>query len=226
MQVEIQDRDTKRYLQDDLITWGDANTIYATLGTPSGTSTHVVAAADHHRHHKMQITAKTFGTNGSNDPTKAIKKIESFSFDDQTPTTIDHRPVRHPASTTTFTVTGTATTTTASTRSPSASATRNNQLPADDGTASADLQHLPRTPDVVGATSATWSYEVTAAARGRLAVQRHGGRHRRPGRPAQRGPRLDRQLHAVAPTVTISQPVAMTPPSRSPTLIMAPGLAR
>ena len=34
VQVEIQDRDTRQYLQDDLTTWGAANTINVNLATP------------------------------------------------------------------------------------------------------------------------------------------------------------------------------------------------
>ena len=48
------------------------------------------------------------------------------------------------------------------------------------------------TPDVVGATSATWSYEVTLPHEGDVARQRHRHRHHRAGRPAQRDPRLAR----------------------------------
>ena len=39
VQVEIQDRNTKQYLQDDLVTWGGANNVYASLATANATST-------------------------------------------------------------------------------------------------------------------------------------------------------------------------------------------
>ena len=70
-------------------------------------------------------------------------------------------------------------------------------------------------PDVIGATSATWSYEVTLPHEGD-GEERHGDRHHRSGRPGERDPRLDRRLNAVAPTVAIEQPVPMTPPFAVP----------
>ena len=57
---------------------------------------------------RLQVMAKTYGVNGTNDATKAIKKIESFSFDDQTPTTSINGPSGSLLASTTFTMTGTA----------------------------------------------------------------------------------------------------------------------
>ena len=48
VEVEIQDRDSRRYLNDDLTTWGSttSNTINATLATPNAGFDRLVAAAD------------------------------------------------------------------------------------------------------------------------------------------------------------------------------------
>ena len=47
VQVEIVDRDSGRYLQDDLVSWGASNNVYATLGAGT-TSRRLVVAADAH----------------------------------------------------------------------------------------------------------------------------------------------------------------------------------
>jgi len=52
--------------------------------------------------------AKTFAVTGGSDATKAIKKFESFSVDDQTPTTSINGPGGSVLASTTFIATGTA----------------------------------------------------------------------------------------------------------------------
>ena len=98
VQLEVQERDTKRYLQDDLITWGNANTINVNLASPNATSTTWSLPLTIAGNHRIKLMAKTYGVNGSSDASKAIKKIETFGLADQTPDHLGQRTVRqhHP----------------------------------------------------------------------------------------------------------------------------------
>jgi trimeric autotransporter adhesin len=121
VQVEIQDRNTSRYLQDDGVSWGAVNNIYATLASPNATSTAWSLPVTITGNRELKIMAKTFAVTGGSDPTKATKKIESFGLEDATPTTSITGPSGSVLTSTTFIATGTATTT-ASTRSATGSA--------------------------------------------------------------------------------------------------------
>src|SRR4029453_17711457 len=107
VQLEIQDRNTKQYLQDNLTTWGAANTILTSLASPNAASTAWSLPVTITGNRELQLMAKTFTANSS-DATKAIKKIESFGVDDQTPTTSINGPSGSVLSSTNFIATGTA----------------------------------------------------------------------------------------------------------------------
>ena len=88
VQLEVRDRDSGRYLQDDLTTWGSSNTINVNLASPGATVTTWSLP--------LTIWRATIGsscwprrmrTNGSSDATKASKKIETFGLADQPPGT-------------------------------------------------------------------------------------------------------------------------------------------
>ena len=96
--MQIQDRDSGQYLQDNgtaFNTFGNtANSLNATLvAAPArpapGRSRPRIAT-----NRNLLVTAQAFtaATGGTGDSTKATKKFESFSTDDQTPTTTS--PVR------------------------------------------------------------------------------------------------------------------------------------
>ncbi len=108
---------------------------------------------------EMQLMAKTFAVNGTSDATKATKKFESFSFDDQTADDRDHRAERQPADqSTTFTVTGTASDDKGvNADQPTGSATTTTSTCRTDGSVSSIFNTFRGTPDVVGATCTTWS---------------------------------------------------------------------
>ena len=108
VQVEIQDRNTKQYLQDDLVTWGGVNNVYASLASANATSTAWSLPVTITGNRELQVMAKTFAVTGGSDATKAIKKFESFSIDDQTPTTSINGPGGSVLTSTTFIATGTA----------------------------------------------------------------------------------------------------------------------
>ena len=108
VQVEIQDRNTKRWLAADGVTWQtsetnalatldhaerDVHDLLADRGRSPGTSAYFVYA-------------KTFGDAPAATPSKAVKKIESFDLTDQTPTTSITGPSGSIIPTLTFTMTG------------------------------------------------------------------------------------------------------------------------
>ena len=78
-------------------------------------------------------------------------------------------------------------------------------------------------PDVIGATNATWSYEVTLPHEGvwRGSATATDTIGQADLRSAIRDWRIDSTV--VAPTVAISQPVEMTPPFAAPTVTVEPG---
>ncbi len=79
------------------------------------------------------------------------------------------------------------------------------------------------TPDVVGATSTTWSQRDHRAHGGRLEGTGQRRRHGRPVRPRHRRPVLDRQRGRRGARVSVSAPAAMVPPTAAQTLVVAPG---
>ncbi len=82
VQLEVWDRTTNQYLQDNLTTWGAANTINVNLASPGATTTNWSLPLTISGNRRIWLQAKTFATNGSSDPTKAIKKIETFGLAD------------------------------------------------------------------------------------------------------------------------------------------------
>lgn len=221
VQVEVKDRNSGQYLQDDGVTWGRSNSINAVLGAGT-TNRQWSLTATITGNRSLQIMAKTFGTNGTNDATKATKKIESFGLDDQTPATSINGPTGIQTSTS-FTLTGTATDDKGVTSLSYWFRDENNNYLQNDGTVAPVFNTFRGTPDVVGATSATWSYDVTLPHEGvwRASATATDTAGQADLRSATRDIRVD--SNAVAPTVTIAQPVAMTPPFTVPNVVVAPG---
>jgi PKD repeat protein len=221
VQVEVVDRTTGRWLQDDLTTWGASNTILATLGDPGAGLRPWSLTLNLAGTRPIQIRAKTFAVGGASDPVKALKNIETFSFDDQTPTTSITGPPS-PQSSTTFTMTGTA----ADDHGVSALTywfRSNGQYLQDDGTVSPIYNTFRGLPDVVGATSATWSYEVTLPFEGEW---RAGATAiDTAGQADLRESTRDWLVSSstVPPAVTIQQPTIMTPPASTPSVSVVPG---
>jgi hypothetical protein len=221
VQVEIRDRDTGLYLQDDRTTWGPTNDLLATLdaGTSSRPWALSVTIAGNRR---LEITARTMAANGGVDTTTALKKIESFGLDDQTPTTSISGPGRTQASTS-FTVTGTADDDHGVTALSYWFRDSQNRYLQDDGTADHVFNSFRGTPDVIGATSATWSYDVTLPHEGewRASATAIDTAGQSDLRSALRDFLVDPA--AVAPAVTIEQPAPMNPPFAAPTLRVESG---
>jgi large repetitive protein len=225
VQVEIQDRNTKQFLQDDGVTFGASNNIFATLDTGGTTTTPrtwslpvtIVGARP------LQIMAKTFGNNGSSDATKAIKKIESFSFDDQTPTTNITGPGGTVLASTTFTLTGNALDDHGVDAISFWFKDDNDNYLQDDGSAAPIYNTFRGTPDVIGALNATWSYNVTVPHEGtwRASATAIDTAGQSDLRSAVRDWLISST--ALAPTVTINAPVTMNPPFTVPAVVVTPG---
>ena len=223
VQVEIQDRNTKQYLQDDLVTWGGVNNIYASLATANATSTAWTLPVTITGNRELQVMAKTFAVTGGSDATKAIKKFESFSVDDQTPTTSISGPSGSVLASTTFIATGTASDDNGVNALTYWFRNASNQYLQEDGSVSSNFNTFRGTPDVVGATSATWQYEVTLPHEGewRMSATAIDTSGQSDLRSATRDWLITST--GVAPTVAINAPAPMTPPTAAPALTVAPG---
>jgi PKD repeat protein len=220
VQVTVQDRDTKQFLRADN-TFGTGTTnLLATLGTGTTNRTWSLPVTVT-GNHNLQIMAKAFGSN-SNDPVKAVKHIESFSFDDQTPSTSITGPSGIQTSTS-ITMTGTAQDDHGVNSLSYWFRDDQNRYLQPDGTVDDIFNTFRGTPDVVGATSATFSYDVTLPHEGvwRLSATATDTAGQADLRSGIRDITIN--SNAVAPQVTISQPVAMTPPFAVPSLTVAPG---
>ena len=225
VEVMLRERDTNQYLQDNMTLGNGTNTINANLASPGATSTAwslPLTIADNHR---ILLYSRTFGNNGTSEPTAArpLQRIETFGTSDQTPTTNVTGPSGSVIPTTTFTITGSASddfgvnSIRVSLRDP------NQRYLQNDGSASANYNTFTIQPDVVGATSATWQWEVTVPYEGvwevgAVAIDTEGQADLREGVRSWLV-----SATAVPPTVDIATPAVMIPPTAIPALTMAPG---
>jgi PKD repeat protein len=225
VQLEIMDRQSRRYLNDDLTTWGTttSNTINANLASPNGTSTTWSLPLTMTQNRELQVMARTVAVNNAQDPTKATKKFETFGLVDQTPNTTVTGPATSVVSTFTYTITGTATDDLGVNSISLTLRDQNNRYLQDDGSTSTTVNSFRITPDVVGAVSTSWSYEVTVPYEGTWQAQ---------ARAADTSGQSDLDTadrtwivteNGIAPSVSISSPAPMTPPTATQTLVVAPG---
>jgi PKD repeat protein len=224
VQVEIINRNTKQYLQDDLTTWGKSNTILATLGGTGKSSTTWSLGLTLNGNNPYQIQAKAFSPTAS-DPSKAIKKIESFGVSDFTPETAITVPATNGtvvnSSTVSFSGTGT------DDKGVNAISLwfrdSNNDYLQDDGSVAPSFNTFQIQPDIIGAPSATWSYDVTLP---------HDGTWRasataidNAGQSDLRSATRDVVVTSTGtpPSVTITSPAVVVPPVATPTVQVTPG---
>lgn len=227
VQVQIQDRDSGQFLQDNgtaFTTFGNSgNTLNATLSGSGTTRTwSVPATVTTSRNLLVSAQAFTAANGGTGDTTRATKKFESFSTEDQTPTTSITGPSGIQSSTT-FTMTGTASDDKGvNSLSYWFRDSQNRYLQAD-GSVDDIFNTFRGTPDVVGATSATWSYDVTLPHEGdwRGSATATDTTGQADLRSATRDWLVSST--AVAPSVTLEEPVEMTPPFAVPAVTVEPG---
>jgi len=223
VQVEIQDRNSKQYLQDDMVSWGPSNNIFASLASPNATSTAWSLPVTLTGNRELQVMAKTFAVTGGSDPTKAIKKFETFGLDDATPTTSINGPSGSVLTSTNFIATGTASDDNGVDALSYWFRDASNQYLQDDGSVSSNFNTFRGLPDVVGATSATWQYEVTLPHEGewRMSATAIDNAGQADLRSATRDWIISST--GVAPTVAINTPTPMTPPTAAAPYTVAPG---
>ena len=215
VQVEVQSGNA--YLQDNLTTWSNTfNTIDATLGAGGSTRPWPLAFTPATAR-EMVVRARAVSTNGQQDPTKATKKIESYSFDDRAPETSISAPGSLQTSTS-FVIRGSA--------SDDKGITAVNlyirnvdteQYLTADGSVVNSYTTFRIEPDVDNATSTTWQHEVTLPTEGNwkigaAAVDTIG---QSDSRWVTRDVTVDSS--GAPPTVTVTSPVQVTPPVVPPT---------
>ncbi len=224
VQVRIQDRDSGQYLTSANTWTGTATSVNATLGAGTTNRTWTLGNRVVTTNRDLLVTAQAFtaATGGTGDSTPATKKIESFSTEDQTPTTNISGPSGVQSSTT-FTMTGTANDDKGVNSLSFWFRDEQQRYLQNDGTVSAIFNTFRGTPDVVGATAATWSYEVTLPHEGvwRGSATATDTIGQADLRSATRDWTVD--SNAISPTVTIQDPVAMTPPFAVPAVTVEPG---
>ncbi|MBI5090257.1 MAG: hypothetical protein HZB15_15735, partial [Actinobacteria bacterium] len=222
VQIELRDRDTNQYLQDDLITWGAANTINATLAATNATSTTWSLTLNIPNNRRIMVYAKTFAVNGNSDSSKAIKRIETFGLSDATPTTSISGPSGSVIPTTTFLTTGTASDDLGVNSILYTMRDVQNRYLQPDGSVSTTYYAFRGQPDVVGATSATWQREFTVPYEGEWTMQATAvdSSGQSDLRSADRTWLVSDT--AIAPTVTITAPTSVIPPATA-TITLAPG---
>lgn len=222
--VQLEVIQGSRYLQDDLTTWGAANTINVTLANPNAATTDWSLPLNIPGNRELKLQAKTFAVNGSSDSTKAIKKIETFSTADKTPSASISSPGNGAiVPSTTFTISGSATDDIGVNSLNWTMRDANNRYLQSDGSASATYNSFRLTPDVVGGVSTTWSFEVTVPSEGEWKLQ---------VTPVDTTGQssldtTDRTFivssTGIAPSVAITQPVVMNPPTAAQPLVVTPG---
>ena len=184
----------------------------------------LVAAADDRRQPQDDrcVRAPCPRPGPSTEP-KAAKKTETFGFTDQPPNTDVTGPSSALVKTKTFTVTGTATDDVGVNSIGMTVLDGNNRYLQADGTVSSTGYTFRFAPDVVGARNTTWSKEITVPTEGNWKAR---------ARATDTNGESDLDTgdrfwvvseDGAAPTVSISAPTTMVPPTAAQTLVVAPG---
>ena len=224
VELEVIDRSNGRYLADNLTTWGTAaNSVNAKLTTTGARSTTWSQPLTIMGNRKLQLRARTVSSSGAVDGTKAVKKAETFGLTDQPPNTNVTGPSSSLVRTSTYTVTGTASDDVGVRSVGMTIRDGSNRYLQADGTVSSTGHTFRITPDVVGATSTTWSREITVPSEGTWKAQ---------ARAVDTAGQSDLDTadrewivseSGQAPSVSISAPTVMVPPTAAQTLVVAPG---
>jgi PKD repeat protein len=223
VQLEVLDQGSNQWLQDDLVTWSSSwNGINVNLQSPNAATTVWSQPLTISGNRRIQFKAKTFALNGTNDSTKATKKIETFGLADQTPSTRISAPSGI-VPTLTFTVTGTAADDFGVNALRFSLRDAQDRYLQDDGTVDATYNTFGGSPDVIGATEATWSYEVTVPYEGEWTMQAIAVDTA--GQADLRSSDRTWLVNATAqrPSVSITSPALVNPPSIAPPITLEPG---
>ncbi len=225
VQIEVIERgSTRRWLQDDLTTWSTTwNAINVNLASPGATSTTWSLPLTISGNRLLQLQTRTFGVNGSRENILDIQKFETFGLADATPTTSITGPSSGVIPTMTFTATGAAQDDVGVNSLTYSLQDAQNRYLQDDGTVEATYNAFRGTPDVVGATNATWSWEWTVPYEGEWKMQATAVDTA--GQPDIRSAARTWLVNenAIAPSVAVTTPAVMNPPTAAAPLTMGPG---
>jgi PKD repeat protein len=224
VEVEIMDRSSGRYLADNLTTWGSttSNTVNATLDPGSGASRTWRLPLTMTGNRELLVRARAVAANGTADSTKAAKKFETFGLSDQPPDTGVSGP-GSPVSALTFTVTGTATDDFGVNGITFTLRDSQNRYLQDDGSVSGTYNTFQVEPDVVGATSTTWSHEVTVPYEDEWWLQARASDTTGQSDLDTADRRWIVTEDGQPPTVSITQPAVMVPPTSTQAVTVTPG---
>lgn len=224
VEIEVMDRGSGRYLADDLTTWGSttSNTINATLDPGTGTTRTWRLPLTVTANRELLVRARAVASNGTADNTKATKKFETFGLSDQPPTTSISGP-GSPVSALTFTVTGSAADDVGVNSVSFTLRDSQNRYLQDDGTVSGTYHTFRVEPDVVGARSTTWSREITVPFEDEWWAQARSSDTAGQSSLDTADRRWIVTENGVPPSVSITQPAVMVPPTAAQTVTVVPG---
>jgi PKD repeat protein len=224
VELEIMDRNSGRYLNDDLTTWGTTtlNTFNATLDPGTGASRTWRLPLTMTANRELLVRARAVAVNGTGDNTKATKKFETFGLTDQPPNTNVTGP-GSPVNSLTFTITGSATDDFGVNSVSMTLRDSQNRYLQDDGTVSGTYNTFQIDPDVVGATSTTWSYEITVPYEDEWWAQARATDTAGQSDLDTADRRWIVTESGQPPTVSITQPTVMVPPTTTQPYTVAPG---
>ena len=224
VELRVYDREANRYLADNRTTWQTAsNTINTTLQSTGARTANWSLPLTVTGNRKLQLRAQTFSSAGTGDNTPAMKKAETFGLTDQPPNTDVTGPSSTLVKTMTYTVTGTATDDVGVQSIGMTIRDENNRYLQADGTVQSGGYTFRITPDVVGAKSTTWSREITVPVEGTWKAQ---------ARATDSSGQADLDTgdrtwivseDGQTPTVSISAPTVMLPPTPVNPYVVAPG---
>ena len=223
--LEIIDRDSRRYLQDDLVTFSTTwNSIEATLASPGATTTQWSLPLTVAANRALNVYARARATNGSSDPTKATKKFEVFGVSDLAPTASYTSPTTaNPVRSLTFLITGNA----ADDKGVlSVSLTVKDEAGRylqDDGSVSAAYNSFGIPVDVPGALTTTWSKEITVPREGAWTAEVRANDNGGNSSLDAASRTWTVSTSGIAPSVAITSPVSVTPPTVAQPVTLAPG---
>ncbi|GAA3524914.1 PKD domain-containing protein [Nocardioides daeguensis] len=224
VELEIMDRNSNRYLNDDLTTWGSTatNTFNATLDPGTGTTRTWRLPVTMTANRELIVRARAVAGNGTADNTKATKKYETFGTADRTPTTSITGPPS-PQAQLTFTITGSASDDIGVNGVSFTLRDSQGRYLQDDGTVSGTFNTFQVTPDVVGATSTTWSYEITVPFEDEWWAQARSSDTAGQSSLDTADRRWIVTANGQPPTVSITQPATMVPPTAAQPVTVTPG---
>ncbi len=171
---------------------------------------------------ELVVRARAVAGNGTADNTKAAKKFETFGTSDRTPTTSITGP-GSPVAALTFTITGTAADDFGVNGVNFTLRDTQGRYLQDDGTVSGTYNTFQVDPDVVGATSTTWSYEITVPFEDEWWAQARSTDTAGQSSLDTGDRRWIVTENGRAPTVSITQPVGMVPPTAVQPVTVTPG---